>query len=372
MNGSSKIQPTHLERQAIVYIRQSDPKQVLKNRESGFNQRAQRERVLELGWPESQVVVIDEDQGQSGKETTARAGFQALVAAISLRKVGILMGYEVSRLSRDNADWQQVLRLCALFDTLIGDADGIYNPRDFNDKLLLGIKGQISEAELHSLRLRLDAGRLSKARRGELVHHLPTGLVRDPEGQVHFDPDTSVQARLRLVFRKFQELQSAQKVLRYLAKQGLKLPRRQRAGLWAGELLWKEPSISAVHAILKNPAYAGAFAYGRRRADPARQIPGHRATGRLRQPRAALAGLGPGCLSRLHYLGGVRTDSGPDRPESTENDGSLNAQTGLAPGCGPLNGLGALWFLRSHHAGRVQGRAFSIHLPRGPEPLCQA
>jgi DNA invertase Pin-like site-specific DNA recombinase len=139
MNGSIKIQPTHLERQAIVYIRQSDPQQVLKNRESGFNQRALRERLLELGWKKHQVVVIDEDQGQSGKETTARAGFQALVAAISLRKVGIVMGYEVSRLSRNSADWQQVLQLCSLFDTLIGDADGIYNPRDFNDKLLLGI-----------------------------------------------------------------------------------------------------------------------------------------------------------------------------------------------------------------------------------------
>lgn len=285
MNGSGKIQATHLQRQAVVYIRQSDPKQVLKHRESGFNQRALRERVLELGWSKSQVVVIDEDQGRSGKETTARAGFQALVAAISLRQVGILMGYEVSRLSRNNADWQQVLQLCALFDTLIGDADGIYNPRDFNDKLLLGIKGHISEAELHSLRLRLDAGRLSKARRGELVHHLPTGLVRDRDGQVHFDPDTSVQARIRLVFRKFQELRSAQKVLRYLVKHGLKLPRRQRSGLFAGELLWKESSISAVHTILKNPAYAGAFAYGRRCADPTRQIPGRPATGRLRQPR---------------------------------------------------------------------------------------
>lgn len=285
MNGSVKIQPTHQERQAIVYIRQSDPKQVLKNRESGFNQRALRERLLELGWKKHQVVVIDEDQGQSGKETGARAGFQALVAAISLRKVGIVMGYEVSRLSRNSADWQQVLQLCALFDTLIGDADGIYNPRDFNDKLLLGIKGQISEAELHSLRLRLDAGRISKAKRGELIHHLPTGLERNGDGQVHFDPDTSVQARIRLTFRKFQELGSAQKVLRYLVKQGLKLPRRHRAGLYAGELLWKEASISAVHGILKNPAYAGAFAYGRRCADPARQLPGRRATGRLRQPR---------------------------------------------------------------------------------------
>src|SRR5438128_3549070 len=146
MISSAKILPTHRERQAVVYIRQSDPKQVLKNRESGFNQRAQRERVLELGWKKSQVVVIDDDQGQSGKETSVRAGFQALVAAISLRKVGIVMGYEVSRLSRNSADWQQVLQLCALFDTLIGDADGIYNPRDFNDKLLLGIKDHISEA----------------------------------------------------------------------------------------------------------------------------------------------------------------------------------------------------------------------------------
>jgi DNA invertase Pin-like site-specific DNA recombinase len=285
MNGSVKIQPTHQERQAIVYIRQSDPKQVLKNRESGFNQRALRERLLELGWKKQQVIVIDEDQGRSGKEATARDGFQALVAAISLRKVGIVMGYEVSRLSRNCADWQQVLQLCALFDTLIGDADGIYNPRDFNDKLLLGIKGQISEAELHSLRLRLDAGRISKAKRGELIHHLPTGLERDGDRQVNFDPDVSVQARIRLVFRKFQELLSAQKVLRYLVKQGLKLPRRQRAGLHAGELLWKDASISAVHCILKNPAYAGAFAYGRRRADPSRQAPGRPATGRLRQPR---------------------------------------------------------------------------------------
>jgi len=284
MNGSVKIQPTHQERQAIVYIRQSDPQQVLKNRESGFNQRALRERLFELGWKKHQVVVIDEDQGQSGKETTARAGFQALVAAISLRQVGIIMGYEVSRLSRNSADWQQVLQLCSLFDTLIGDADGIYNPRDFNDKLLLGIKGQISEAELHSLRLRLDAGRISKAKRGELIHHLPTGLERDNDG-VHFDPDISVQARLRLVFRKFQELGSAQKVLRYLVKQGLKLPRRHRAGLYAGELLWKEASISAVHSILKNPAYAGVFAYGRRRADPSRQVAGRRGTGRPRQPR---------------------------------------------------------------------------------------
>jgi DNA invertase Pin-like site-specific DNA recombinase len=285
MISSAKILATHLERQGVVYIRQSDPKQVLKNRESGFNQRALRERVIELGWKKHQVVLVDDDQGQSGKEASARGGFQALVADVSFRKIGIIMGYEVSRLSRNNADWQQLLQLCALFDTLIGDADGIYNPRDFNDRLLLGIKGTISEAELHSLRLRLDAGRLSKAKRGELVQHLPTGLVRDSQGEVHFDPDVSVQDRIRLVFGKFFELESMQKVLRYLAKHDLQLPRRQTSGLHAGEVLWRAPAINAVTGILQNPAYAGAFAHGRRSAEPTRQIPGRRATGRLRQPR---------------------------------------------------------------------------------------
>lgn len=305
MISSAKILATHLERQGVVYIRQSDPKQVLKNRESGFNQRALRERLLELGWKKQQVVLVDDDQGQSAKEASARGGFQTLVADVSFRKIGIIMGYEVSRLSRNNADWQQLLQLCALFDTLIGDADGIYNPRDFNDRLLLGIKGTISEAELHSLRLRLDAGRLSKAKRGELVHHLPTGLMRDGQGQVHFDPDASVQDRIRLVFRKFFELQSMQKVLRYLAKHAVPLPRRQTSGLHAGEVLWRAASISAVTGILKNPAYAGAFAYGRRSADPTRQIPGRRATGRLRQPRehwqALVHGVYPAYISWAEY-----------------------------------------------------------------------
>ena len=222
-----------------------------------------------------------------------RDGFQKLVADVGLGKVGIVMGYEVSRLSRNNADWYRLLELCALFDTLIADSDGIYHPRDFNDRLLLGLKGTLSEAELHSLRLRLDAGRLSKAKRGELVHHLPTGYVRDAEGQAQFDPDQSVQERIRLVFRQFTELGSMQKVLRYLARHGLLLPRRQTSGLYAGEVLWKEPSISAINAILKNPAYTGAFAYGRRRGDPTRQIPGRPATGRLRQPRERWLALVP-------------------------------------------------------------------------------
>jgi DNA invertase Pin-like site-specific DNA recombinase len=285
MNGSTKIQPSHRQRQAVVYLRQSTPKQVLKNCESAVNQRALRGRLLDLGWRKDQIVLIDDDQAQSAKQVAGRDGFQRLVADVSLRKVGLIIGTEVSRLSRNCADWHRLLELCGLFDTLIADADGVYNPRDFNDRLLLGLKGTLSEAELHSLRLRMDAGRLSKAGRGELVQHLPTGLIRDDAGVVRFDPDQSVRDRIRLVFTKFRELGSAQKVLRYMVKSGLKLPRRQTSGLYAGMTLWKEPNSQVLLSLLKNPAYAGAFTYGRRIADATRQVPGRPATGRIRQPR---------------------------------------------------------------------------------------
>ena len=177
MNGSIKVLPTHLKRQAVVYLRQSDPKQVRQHRESAFNQRALSERLRELTWKPEQIIVVDGDQGVSAKHSEGRESFQKLVADVGLGKIGIIIGYEVSRLARNNADWHRLLELCALFDTLIGDSDGIYHPRDFNDRLLLGLKGTMSEAELHSIGLRLDAGRLSKAKRGELIQHLPTGLV---------------------------------------------------------------------------------------------------------------------------------------------------------------------------------------------------
>ncbi len=291
MNGCTKILATHVQRQGVVYLRQSSPKQVLQNTESAVNQRALKERLLELGWPKYRIAVIDEDQGLSGKHAAGREGFQKLVADVGLGKVGMVLGYEVSRLSRNCADWHRLLELCALFDTLIADTDGIYHPRDFNDRLLLGLKGTMSEAELHSLRLRLDAGRLSKAKRGALLQHLPTGLIRTPEGGVLFDPDTSIQSRIGLVLHKFLELGTVQKVLRHLVRNDLKLPRRQTSGLYAGEVLWKEPSDSTLYSILKNPAYAGAFAYGRRIADPTRQIPGRPATGRLRRPRSQWTAL---------------------------------------------------------------------------------
>lgn len=286
MNGSIKIQTTHLNRQAVVYLRQSDPKQVRQHRESAVNQRALQERLHELGWKKEQISVIDGDQGVSGKFSAGRESFQKLVADVGLGKMGIIVGYETSRLARNCADWHRLLELCALFDTLIGDADGIYNPRDFNDRLLLGLKGTMSEAELHSLRLRLDAGRKSKAKRGELIHKLPTGLVRLEDGAVAIDPDQSIQERIGLVFAKFIELGTVGKVLHYLVHNHLKLPRRQVSGLYAGEVVWREPTSFALYSILKNPAYAGAFAYGRRQTDPTKQIPGRPMTGRLRRPQA--------------------------------------------------------------------------------------
>jgi len=286
MNGSAKIQSSHLERQAVIYLRQSSPKQVLHNRESAVYQRGLRERLLNLGWKRNQVTVIDEDQGLSAKHASGREGFQKLAADVGLGKVGILVGYEVNRLARNCADWHRLLELCALFDTLLGDADGIYSPHDFNDRLLLGLKGTMSEAELHSLHLRLSAGRIAKAKRGELVHHLPTGLLRTGEGKVIFDPDASVRERTALVFAKFFELGAVRKVLQYLAKNQLKLPRRQTSGLYAGQIVWRDPSSDTLHSILKNPAYAGAFAYGRRGSDPTRQVPGRPSTGRLRRKRS--------------------------------------------------------------------------------------
>jgi DNA invertase Pin-like site-specific DNA recombinase len=291
MTISGKILATHLNRQAVVYLRQSTTKQVQQNRESAFNQRALTERLRDLGWPEQQIQVIDEDQGRSGTETSVREGFQKLVADVGFCKVGIVMGYEVSRLSRNCADWHQLLELCGVFDTLIADTDGVYQPRDFNDRLLLGLKGTMSEAELHSIRLRLDAGRISKAKRGALAHHLPTGLLRTADGEVVLDPDVSVQQRIGLAFQKFLELGTIQKVLTYFLRNQLKLPRKQTSGIYAGQVLWKAPTSASLASMLKNPAYAGTFAYGRRIADPTRQVPGRPATGRLRQPRSAWIAL---------------------------------------------------------------------------------
>ena len=279
-----KVTEYHLERLAYIYIRQSTPKQVLHNRESQFNQYQLVQRAEKLGWKHERIHVIDADQGISARDSESRNGFKELVAEVSLGHVGIIFGYEVSRLARNNGDWYHLLDLAAVFGTLIADNDGVYDPRLYNDRLLLGLKGTMSEAELHLLQQRLAAGRMSQVRRGEYRQRLPTGLVRLPDGSVIKDPDEQIQHIIELVLAKYEELGSCQKVLRYLRQENVLLPRRQTNGVHVGELLWKPPSDATIYDMLRNPAYAGAFAYGRRQADPTRRIPGRRATGMAHKP----------------------------------------------------------------------------------------
>ncbi len=264
VNGQTKLTLQHRQRLACIYIRQSTLAQVERNRESQFNQYHLAERAAQLGWPTHLIRVIDTDQAHSGASALDRTGFKELVAEVSLGRVGIIFGYEVSRLARNNSDWYHLLDLAAVFGTLIADNDGIYDPRLFNDRLLLGLKGTMSEAELHLIRQRLDAGRLSQIRRGEYRQVLPTGLCRMADGRVVKDPDEQVRHTLELIFERFNQLGSCPKVVRALQKTQILIPRRQLRGLDRGQLLWKDTSIGAVYDIIRNPAYAGAFAFGRR------------------------------------------------------------------------------------------------------------
>jgi DNA invertase Pin-like site-specific DNA recombinase len=265
--SAEKITSRHTERRAYIYVRQSSPGQVQHNRESQRNQYALVERAIALGWPPGRIQVIDADLGQSGQDG-GRPGFQELVSEVSLGHVGIILAYEASRLARSNADWYRLLDLAAVVGALLADADGVYDPGGYNDRLLLGLRGMLSEAELHLLQLRLAAGRMRQIERGAYRQSLPTGLVRLEDGRVVKDPDQQIQRTIELVFARFAALGTCQKVLRSLRDDGLLLPRRQIAGLHAGRLLWKRPSAAAISDILRNPAYAGAFVYGRKGRDP--------------------------------------------------------------------------------------------------------
>lgn len=278
-HSAEKITAWHRERRAYVYVRQSTPKQVRENRESQENQYALVARAHQLGWIPSRVHVIDADQGHSGLDST-RIGFQELVAEVSLGRVGIVLAYEASRLAR-NADWYVLLDLAALSGVLIADTDGVYDPRDYNDRLLLGLRGMLSQAELHLLRLRLAAGRMRQVERGAYRQHIPTGLVRLADGRVVKDPDQHIQHTIALVFDRFATLGTAQRVLRSLRSDGILLPRHQTSGLHAGQLVWKKPTDSMVYDMLRNPAYAGAFVYGRTGPAPTRR-PGQR--GMVKRP----------------------------------------------------------------------------------------
>ena len=265
MNRHPKIQSQHLERQVHIYIRQSSLQQVEQNLESQDLQYQLVERAQALGWGEDQVVVIDEDLGKSGVTTSDREGFQSLVTAVGLGWVGLILVIEVSRLARNCSDWYRMLDLAALCGCLIGDAGTIYDPRDYNDRLLLGLKGTLAEAQWHTMRQRLSAARMNKARRGELALRLPVGYDRTTDGRVVLTPDREVQGTIRLVFELFEQLGSARAVLLELVRQKLELPRRIHSGPDQGVIEWVRARYVAVYQILKHPAYAGAYTYGKHR-----------------------------------------------------------------------------------------------------------
>ena len=300
-----KVGPRHRDRLAAVYVRQSTAQQVQDHQESTRLQYGLAERAVGLGWAPSRVLVIDEDLGHSASGADARPGFQRLVSEVGLDHVGIVLGIEMSRLARCGREWHQLLELCALSGTLLGDLDGVYDPADHNDRLLLGLKGTISEAELHLIKQRMWSGRLSKARRGQLAVPLPAGFVRRPSGEVALDPDEQVQAVVRLIFDLFDRLGTVNGVLCFLADNHIQLGIRLREGPERGELAWRRPSRAGVQNILRNPAYAGIYAYGRSTVDPRRRQAGRPFTGRVRTARedwiVFLPGLLPAYISVEQY-----------------------------------------------------------------------
>lgn len=290
MNESLKVQPHHLERGAYLYIRQSSMRQVMENVESTKRQYALRSRAVALGWRDDQLIVIDNDQGESGASAAWREGFQRLVADVGMGHAGIVMGLEVSRLARNNADWHRLLEICALSDTLILDEDGVYDPASFNDRLLLGLKGAMSEAELHVLKARLRGGIINKVRRGEYRCPLPTGLMYDEAGNVVLEPDAQIREAIACFFKTFSRVGSASQTVKVFRKEGLAFPSRLRNG---DTTVFRPLTASAALRTLNNPRYAGAYVYGRRRYR--RGADGKRTIQKEREQRDWLA-----CIPNAH------------------------------------------------------------------------
>jgi DNA invertase Pin-like site-specific DNA recombinase len=278
---SSKVKSAHLARKAIVYIRQSTAYQVLNNRESTDRQYSLDRRAVQLGWPAECVVIVDEDQGLSGQTAAGRSGFAYLLSQVALNQVGIILGLETSRLARSNKDWHQLIDLCGIFQTLLADQDGVYDPTNYNDRLLLGLKGTMSEAEIHLLRSRMYEGLLNKARRGEVYSHAPIGYVKSSNGELALDPDEQVQGVVRLIFEQFERQGTVCAVLRYLVRHKILIPVRPHRKQFRGQLQWHRPSRPTVQNMLHHPIYAGYYRFGHRSVDPRKKVPGKRQSGRM-------------------------------------------------------------------------------------------
>jgi DNA invertase Pin-like site-specific DNA recombinase len=319
--AEGKVQPWHRERLAVVYVRQSTAAQVHDHQESTRLQYGLAERAVALGWAPSRVLVIDEDLGHSASGADLRPGFQRLVSEVGLDHVGIVLGIEMSRLARSGREWHQLLELCALAGALLADPDAVYDPGDHNDRLLLGLKGTISEAELYLIKQRMWSGRLAKAQRGELALPLPAGYARRPSGEVILDPDEQVQAVVRLVFGLFDRFGTIGAVLGYLADNRIQIGMRVREGPERGELAWRRPSRVSLANMLHNPAYAGIYAYGRSTLDARRRQAGRPFTGRVRLDRGQwivfLPGRLPAYISVEQYERNLqRMDANRSRAES--------------------------------------------------------
>src|SRR5688572_4650619 len=332
---SSKVKLHHLARKALVYIRQSTAQQVLNNRESTARQYALDQRAVQLGWPAAVVEIVDEDQGLSGQSAAGRSGFAYLLSQVALNQVGIILGLETSRLARSNKDWHQLLDLCAIFQTLLADQDGVYDPTQYNDRLLLGLKGTMSEAELHLLRNRMYEGLLHKARRGAVYNHPPIGYVKSPAGGFALDPDEQVQSVVRLIFEQFERQQTVGGLLRYLVTQQILIPVRPHRREHQGELQWRRPNRVTLQSLLHHPIYAGFYRFGHRAVDPRKKVPGKRQSGRtLRSPHDCLVLLPDHCPA---YITQEQFWANQDRLQQNR----ARAETLGAPRQGPalLSGL---------------------------------
>jgi DNA invertase Pin-like site-specific DNA recombinase len=371
-----KVNAGHLKRNAYLYIRQSTPRQVLENTESTKRQYALRQRATALGWHPDRIVVIDGDLGQSGSSAADREGFQELVGEVGMGHAGLVIGLEVSRLARNSSDWHRLLEICALTDTLILDEDGLYDPTHFNDRLLLGLKGAMSEAELHVMQARMRGALLAKARRGELRVPLPVGFVYDAQERVVLDPDQQVQQSIRFLFQSFRRLSSACAVVKAFREAKLLFPRRLRGGPQHGELLWQKLDFNEALFVLHNPRYAGAFVYGqtrrRKTLDGAhqRKLP-------QQEWHTLLVGAHPGYITWEEYQENQRRlrenahALGPERREGPPREGPALLQ-GLAI-CGICGGrMNVAYHVRAFRPGRsvphyfCQGRSID-----SPQPVCQ-
>jgi len=369
-----KITTAHLSRLAYLYVRQSTLRQVFENTASTQRQYALRDRAVALGWPLDRIVVIDSDLGQSGASGADREGFQRLVSEVGLGRVGIVLGLEVSRLARNSTDWRRLLELCALSDTLILDEDGLYDPAHFNDRLLLGLKGTMSEAELHVLKARLRGGILSRARRGELKQMVPVGFVHDAQERVILDPDVQVQAAVRLFFDTFRRTGSCLAVVKEFHAKDLLFPRRLRSGAHKGELVWAELLHCRARQIIHNPRYAGAFVFGRTKH---RRLPSGKYSSRQvpREEWILLRDMHPGYVTWEEYLSNLQRVKGNALAWSTERHrGPAREGTALLQGLVICGACGERMSVRyhSHHNQEIPtywcGRR-PMH--RGEIGLCQ-